>query len=73
MVPCAVAVGTPINPPVYALRPPGGSAGGPPEVTIVGPFSKLAPRTVPGTVTDNGTAVPAVVPTVESIVGFSLR
>lgn len=42
-------------------------------MTMVVPFSNSAPRTVPGTVTDKETAVPAVVPTVESTVGDSLR
>lgn len=66
-------MGTPMNPPVYALLPPGGRVVGPTAVTIVVPFSKRAPRTVPGTVTDKDTAVPAVVPTVESTVGLSFR
>lgn len=61
-----------MNPPVYALLPPGVRVVEPTAVTIVVPFSNIAPRTVPGTVTENETAVPAVVPTVESSVGIFL-
>lgn len=68
-VPTAVITGTTINPTVYALLPPDTRVAGPTAVTIGVPTSNPAPSTDTDTVSDNGTVVTAVVPTIASLVG----